>query len=351
MENPPKSPNIPPDDIVMEENATQSHSYKEILLDKQNTAQANYFAAELQSTLTQQQGKETIGPIILSQEDKNRLYEPWRFSIIIKLFGKKMPHYLLRSKLVDLWNPSEQLILIDLGWDFFIVKFGKEENLVKAIQKGLWFISGNFLSVRRWEHKFVPQEATLSFTAIWVRLPQLPTEFYDKEVLEKVGRKLGKLLKVDTCTSATLRGRYARICIGENVLCTGCGRIGHILKGCMHRQKQRQPQMQESPECSNTKQSDVLGHTPNNEQEEERKVVSFPRKRKKEYSTKQNEATDKKRKDTQSTKPEGNKVKMFDATSGKFLGTQTFRYTNKSNTLQEMDRIQPTTSKGQQIGQ
>ncbi|XP_019224117.1 PREDICTED: uncharacterized protein At4g02000-like [Nicotiana attenuata] len=177
-----------------------------------------------------------------------------------------MPHYLLRSKLVDLWSPSEQLILIDLGWDFFIVKFSKEENLVKALQKGPWFLSGNFLSVRRWEPKFVPQEATLSFTAIWVRLPQLPTEFYDKEILVKVGRKLGKLLKIDTCTSATLRGRYARICIqvplekpvatsvtigdhkqlvlyeGENVLCTGCGRIGHTLKGCTHRQSQYQHQ-------------------------------------------------------------------------------------------------------------
>ncbi|XP_070010530.1 uncharacterized protein [Nicotiana sylvestris] len=218
-----------------------------MLLDKQSTTQADYFTTEIQSTLTQEK-----------------------------------------------------------------VKFGKEENLVKAIQKGPWFISGNFLSVRRWEPKFVPHEATLSFTAIWVRLPQLPTEFYDKEVLEKVGRKLGKLLKIDTCTSATLRGRYARIYIqipletpvatsvtigdhkqlvlyeGEIVLCTGCGRIGHILKGWLRRQRQQQPQNHESPEFSNTKQNDVLGHTPNKEKEEEWKVVSFPRRRKKEFNTKQN---------------------------------------------------------------
>ncbi|XP_009758585.1 uncharacterized protein [Nicotiana sylvestris] len=210
METPPKSPNIPPeppDDTVMEEDTNQQHSYKEMLLDKQSTTQAEYFTTGTQSTFTQGKGKESTGPIILSQEDKNRLYEPWRFSVIIKLFGKKMSHYLLRSKLLDLWSPSKQLILIDLGWDFFKVKFSKEENLVKAIQKGPWFLLENFLSVRRWEPKFVPQEATLSFTAIWVRLLQLPTEFYDNEVLEKVGQKLGKLLKIDTCASATLRGR------------------------------------------------------------------------------------------------------------------------------------------------
>lgn len=45
-----------------------------------------------------------------------------------------------------------------------------------------------------------------------MRLPQL-TEFYDKNILERVGEKQGAQLKIDTCTLATLRGRYARICI------------------------------------------------------------------------------------------------------------------------------------------
>lgn len=50
-------------------------------------------------------------------------------------------------------------------------------------------------------------------TAVWVRLPQLPTEFYDEIILQKIGNSIGKLLKVDACTSATLRGRYARLCV------------------------------------------------------------------------------------------------------------------------------------------
>lgn len=53
----------------------------------------------------------------------------------------------------------------------------------------------------------------LTHTTIWVGLLQLPTEFYDKNILEKNGQKLGTLFKIDTYTSATLRGRYAWICI------------------------------------------------------------------------------------------------------------------------------------------
>nr|XP_009785460.1 PREDICTED: uncharacterized protein LOC104233720 [Nicotiana sylvestris] len=92
--------------------------------------------------------------------------------------------------------------------------------------------------------------------AVWIKHSQLPTKFYDTTILEQADNKVGKLLKIDTCTSSTLRGRYARICVqvpldipvttkviisthnqalvyeGEGVLCTGCGRIGHTLRSC-----------------------------------------------------------------------------------------------------------------------
>ena len=40
----------------------------------------------------------------------------------------------------------------------------------------------------------------------------LPIEYYHPEFLKHVGKKLGKLLKVDAITSAAIRGRYASVC-------------------------------------------------------------------------------------------------------------------------------------------
>lgn len=89
-----------------------------------------------------------------------------------------------------------------------------------------------------------------------MHLPELPTEFYNLEILQLVGSKLGKLLKVDTCTTTAIRGRYARICIevalekplkthihidnrkqaiqneGLNLLRTDYGRYGHASLNC-----------------------------------------------------------------------------------------------------------------------
>lgn len=46
-----------------------------------------------------------------------------------------------------------------------------------------------------------------------MRLSELPTEYYHQKTLEIIGNKMGRLIKMDICTSATLRGLYARICV------------------------------------------------------------------------------------------------------------------------------------------
>ncbi|KAH0776416.1 hypothetical protein KY290_007827 [Solanum tuberosum] len=60
-------------------------------------------------------------------------------------------------------------------------------------------------------------EAIETKSAIWIRLLELPTEFYNQLIVLKIGRKLGKLVKMDVCTSEALRGRYARICVEVHI--------------------------------------------------------------------------------------------------------------------------------------
>lgn len=110
---------------------------------------------------------------------------------------------------------------IDLGLDIYTVKLFDKESQRRILQEGPWFIARSYLSVRIWELNFIPKESTFETTTIWICLPQLPTEYYDGSNLEKVGRKVGKLLKINACTSTTLRERYARIYIQvpmENLL-------------------------------------------------------------------------------------------------------------------------------------
>ncbi|KAK4733746.1 hypothetical protein R3W88_008007 [Solanum pinnatisectum] len=145
-----------------------------------------------------------------------------------------MPYTYLKNKLVDLWKLNEPLTLVDLGSDYHITKFSQVQSMSRVLHEGPWFVTGHFLTVKRWEPNFVPHQDNMTHTTIWARLPQLPTEFYDKSILEKVGQRLGALLKIYTCTSTVIIGSNTPKIIyeGEGIIWVGCGRIGHTLKRC-----------------------------------------------------------------------------------------------------------------------
>lgn len=252
----PPSPPDPPDPLETHTDMntlkeSTKDSFKAVLINKENSLNGLYLENDKWKApmLPQDLGD----AINLSEEDKERIYAPWKFSVIVKVFNKKLAHSYLKIKLTELWKPTEPLTLIDLGNDFYVAKFNNPDNMHKDLHEGPWFAIGKFLSVRRWEPNFVPEEDTQTHSVIWIRLPQLPTKFYDRNIFERIGNHLGTLLWIDTCTSAALRGRYARICNqvplhepikkdvivgthkqrvvyeGEGVLCTGCGRLGNIL--------------------------------------------------------------------------------------------------------------------------
>ncbi|KAH0672700.1 hypothetical protein KY290_024931 [Solanum tuberosum] len=117
----------------------------------------------------------------------------------------------------------------------------------------------------------------------------IPYNCLGKTTTENIGKKLGKLLKTDSCTSATLRGRYARICVqvplgqplqneimigthtqkvvyeGEGILRTHYGKIGHVLNNC--------------PTQSNLPPNNTTTST--GTREEAWNIVSFPKRKKK----------------------------------------------------------------------
>ena len=56
-------------------------------------------------------------------------------------------------------------------------------------------------------------EAKFSSVAVWVRLPELPIEFYDKIVLKEIGNAIGPMLRIDYYTASGTRGSFVRLCI------------------------------------------------------------------------------------------------------------------------------------------
>ena len=158
-----------------------------------------------------------------------------------------------------MWKPTSKMDCIALGQDFFLIRFTLNEDHSKVLRTGPWFVGGHYLSIQRWEPNFRPLEANLSAVAVWIRLPELPIEYYEVSVLKDIGKAIGPVLRIDTHTVSESRGKFARLCVQVNLdeplvnlirvggirqkvqyeglgfLCFSCGRVGHQAVGCPYK--------------------------------------------------------------------------------------------------------------------
>lgn len=98
--------------------------------------------------------------------------------------------------------------------------------------------------------------------AVWIRFPEFPIEFYDREVLKEIGSAIRPVLRIDSYTASGLRGSYARLYVqvdlekplinmvrigkcrqavlyeGISALCFSYGCLGHTQDKCCYSIKQ-----------------------------------------------------------------------------------------------------------------
>ncbi|KAI5310973.1 hypothetical protein L3X38_030077 [Prunus dulcis] len=87
--------------------------------------------------------------IRFSEQIKEKLYRPWRNSIIIKFVGRAQTYNFILARLKQQWQLKGPMQLIDLANDFFIVRFLLEEDLNHVLTGGPWVIAGQYLTTQK----------------------------------------------------------------------------------------------------------------------------------------------------------------------------------------------------------
>lgn len=179
--------------------------------------------------------------------------------------------YLLK-RLNTIWHHKSKMELITLEDNYCLVKFGSVMDYEFAKYGGPWMIMEHYLIVKDWMPNFDPQTNKIEKVIVWVRLPDLPMEYYDHNILFRVGEMIGTPMMINSAISLTTRGKFERLCVevditkpllakfwlrrkvrrikyeGIHLVCFKCGIYGHSYESCNKKYKDDGQVGEQSPE-------------------------------------------------------------------------------------------------------
>ncbi|KAH9735625.1 reverse transcriptase domain-containing protein [Citrus sinensis] len=187
--------------------------------------------------------------IKFSARIQEKLIQPWKNSVVVKLLGRTIGYKALCARLASMWKPSMGYSVIDLENNYFLVRFRNAGDALDALTRGPWIIL----------------VTDFEYVNVWIRLPGLGLHLYHQKTLNKIGQLVGEVIKLDDNIESSTRGKFARVVVrislakplvsqvelngriqkieyeGLPVICFKCGRYGHNSGECSANMKNGQP--------------------------------------------------------------------------------------------------------------
>ena len=95
------------------------------------------------------------------------------------------------------WRPSRPVQVKKVERNIFMFTFENEADLTLAFNRRPWTIRGAHLNLKMWNLELSWKEIGFSLSAFWVQVHGLPPSWFNKEYVELIGGKVGRVLEVD----------------------------------------------------------------------------------------------------------------------------------------------------------
>ncbi|XP_061374737.1 uncharacterized protein LOC133316952 [Gastrolobium bilobum] len=148
----------------------------------------------------------------LSDGFKEKVWKPWKQSLIVKLLGKKLSISFMKRRLENMWERDRKIHVTAIENEFFLVRSKRKFDMEYALTAGPWIIFDHYLAVGDWLGKFIRLDNETT---------NLATGKFARICLEL---DLSQPLKAEHM----IEGRYKKVEYeGLHLICYTCGKYGH----------------------------------------------------------------------------------------------------------------------------
>ncbi|GLJ49172.1 hypothetical protein SUGI_1037580 [Cryptomeria japonica] len=129
--------------------------------------------------------------------------EAWKESVLflreraffMKWGGEWLAFPIVRNWVNEEWGNHFEIKTLTNG--FFLIIAGSAEEKTALMESGPFFMSGVGFYIRDWTPNFDPRQDTIEEIPVWIRLYNLPHEYWKEEIFKSVGEKIGRFIKSD----------------------------------------------------------------------------------------------------------------------------------------------------------
>jgi len=116
-------------------------------------------------------------------------------------------------KLQKLWKVKGPWHMLSLGRGFYEFFFASQEDMLTVWAAGTVSLKSGLLRLFEWTKDFNLHTQRQTHTQVWIRLWELPQEYWMERTLYEIAGAVGTPLLINNVTRNRLYGHYARILV------------------------------------------------------------------------------------------------------------------------------------------
>jgi hypothetical protein len=141
----------------------------------------------------------------------------WSPSLVGQFLDKHLPFFIVKRTVDSMWAQYGKMEVFLLENGLYLFRFADVKTRDDVMEAKLWHILNKPMILRKWTPGMQLLKISLSTVPIWIKIHNLPIEFWNSTCLSYVASGIGKPLCADSVTEEQLRIGFARVLVEVNV--------------------------------------------------------------------------------------------------------------------------------------